>query len=200
MRDWIAQQGFETLYIEPGSSWQNAYSESFNARLRDELLNREIFETLAEAKVLGKEYRRTYNDQRLYSSLGYQPPAEFARRCLSADSAALRRPKGNAVPASKPKTQTTPPATASHRQTLIRTGSNSRGRSLPCNARSRHDARPQRPPATLAPHSQDKEAEAVSEAPRTNGAQQTRPTRAAGARRRLEGCGSGASPHFSHRD
>lgn len=112
VRDWIAQQGFQTLYIEPGSPWQNAYSESFNSRLRDELLNREIFATLAEAKVLGKEYRRAYNEQRLHSSLGYQPPAEFARRCHSADSAALRRPNGNAVPASKPKTQTKPPATA----------------------------------------------------------------------------------------
>ena len=50
---WIAEQGFQTLYIEPGSPWQNAYSESFNSRLRDELLNREIFATLAEAKVLG---------------------------------------------------------------------------------------------------------------------------------------------------
>jgi transposase InsO family protein len=112
VREWIAQQGFQTLYIEPGSPWQNAYSESFNSRLRDELLNREIFATLAEAKVLGNEYRRSYNEQRLHSSLGYQPPAEFARRCLSADSATLRQPKGNAVPPTKHNTQTKPLATA----------------------------------------------------------------------------------------
>lgn len=112
VREWIAQQGFQTLYIEPGSPWQNAYSESFNSRLRDELLNREIFATLAEAKVLGNEYRRSYNEQRLHSSLGYQTPVEFARRCLSADSATLRQPKGNAVPTSKHNTQTKPSATA----------------------------------------------------------------------------------------
>lgn len=66
VREWIAEQGFQTLYIEPGSPWQNAYSESFNSRLRDELLNREVFATLAGAKVLGSEYRRAYNEQRLH--------------------------------------------------------------------------------------------------------------------------------------
>jgi putative transposase len=107
VREWIAEQGFETLDIEPGSPWQNAYSESFNSRLRDELLKREIFATVAEAKVLGSEYRRTYNAQRLHSSLDYQTPAEFSRRRLSADSASLRQPKGNASPqTSKPKTPT----------------------------------------------------------------------------------------------
>jgi putative transposase len=111
VRGWIAQEGFQTLYIEPGSPWQNAYSESFNSRLRDELLDREVFATLAEAKVLGSEYRRTYNEQRLHSSLDYQTPAEFARRRLSADSATLRQPKGDASPPSKPNTQTKPPAT-----------------------------------------------------------------------------------------
>ncbi len=93
----IASQGFETLYIEPGSPWQNAYSESFNSLLRDELLNREVFARLAEAKVLGSEYRRTYNEQRLHSSLDYQTPAEFAQCCLSADYATLRQPKGNTI-------------------------------------------------------------------------------------------------------
>ncbi|MBV6500938.1 MAG: IS3 family transposase ISMdi16 [Prosthecobacter sp.] len=87
VRERIAEQGFQTLYIEPGSPWQNAYSESFNSRLRDELLNREIFATLAEANVLGRDYRRTYNEQRLHSSLDYQPPAEFVHCCLSADGA-----------------------------------------------------------------------------------------------------------------
>lgn len=113
VREWVTQRGLQTLYIEPGSPWQNAYIESFNGRLRDELLNREIFGTLREAKVLGKEYRQAYNEQRLHSSLGYQPPAEFARRCLSADSATLRQPKGNAVSATIRNTnQTKPSATA----------------------------------------------------------------------------------------
>ena len=112
VRGWIAEQGFQTLYIEPGSPWQNAYSESFNSRLRDELLNREIFATLAEAKVLGSDYRRAYNEQRLHSSLDYQTPAEFARCCLSAASAPLRQPKGNTTPPIKPNTQTKPQATA----------------------------------------------------------------------------------------
>lgn len=112
VRGWIAEQGFQTLYIEPGSPWQNAYSESFNSRLRDELLNREIFATLAEAKVLGSDYRRAYNEQRLHSSLDYQTPAEFARCCLSAASAPLRQPKGNTTSANKPNTQTKPQAAA----------------------------------------------------------------------------------------
>ena len=111
VREWITNQGFQTLYIEPGSPWQNAYSESFNSRLRDELLNREVFATLAEAKVLGSEYRRAYNEQRLHSSLNYQTPAEFARRCLGADSATLHQPQGNASPPSKHNTHPKSPAT-----------------------------------------------------------------------------------------
>lgn len=98
VRDWIAQRGFQTLYIEPGSPWQNAYSESFNSRLRDELLNVESFATLAEAKMLGREYRHSYNESRPHSALNYQTPSEFARHCLSADSAPLHQPKGNASP------------------------------------------------------------------------------------------------------
>ncbi|MBL9179037.1 MAG: transposase [Verrucomicrobiaceae bacterium] len=74
MREWIAQRGFETPYVEPGSPWQNACSESFNARLRDELLNIECFGTLAEAKVLGKEYRHGYDEHRPHSSLNCQTP------------------------------------------------------------------------------------------------------------------------------
>ncbi len=77
VKDWLTKSGVATLYIEPGAPWQNAYSESFNSRFRDELLNREIFTTLAEAKVLAEEYRREYNAQRPHSSLGYQTPAAF---------------------------------------------------------------------------------------------------------------------------
>ena len=97
VQDWIARRGFATLYIKPGSPWQNAYSESFNSRFRDEFLNRELFGGLTEAKVLGKDYRRDYNTRRPHSSLGYQTPVEFAQRSLAAASATLRQPQGCAL-------------------------------------------------------------------------------------------------------
>ena len=74
----MAGLGVKTLYIEPGSPWENGYIESFNGKLRDELLNREIFDTLLEAKVLVGRWRREYNTLRLHSSLGYKPPASEA--------------------------------------------------------------------------------------------------------------------------
>jgi transposase InsO family protein len=70
--------GVKTLFIEPGSPWENGYVESFNGRLRDELLNGEIFYTLHEAKVLIEGWRREYNGFRPHSSLGYRPPAPEA--------------------------------------------------------------------------------------------------------------------------
>jgi transposase InsO family protein len=63
------------LYIEPGSPWENGYVESFNGKLRDELLNGELFDTLLEAQVLVERWRRHYNAVRPHSSLGYRPPA-----------------------------------------------------------------------------------------------------------------------------
>lgn len=78
VKKWLAVSGVRTLYIEPGSPWQNAYSESFNSRFEDELLNREIFSTLTEAKVLVEQYRLAYNQERPHSALGYRTPAEFA--------------------------------------------------------------------------------------------------------------------------
>ena len=66
--------GAGTLYIEPGSPWENGYVESFNGKLRDELLDREVFYTLLEVQVLTGQYRRTYNRVRPHSSLGYRPP------------------------------------------------------------------------------------------------------------------------------
>jgi transposase InsO family protein len=65
----------KTLFIEPGSPWENGYIESFNGKLRDELLNGEIFYTLTEAKVLVERWRNEYNTKRPHSSLGYRPPA-----------------------------------------------------------------------------------------------------------------------------
>ena len=78
MRDWLARLGVKTLYIEPGSPWENGYNESFNGKLRDELLNGEIFYTLKEAKVLIERWRQHYNTIRPHSSLGYKPPAPQA--------------------------------------------------------------------------------------------------------------------------
>ena len=75
IRNWLERLGVKTLFIEPGSPWENGYVESFNGKLRDELLNREIFTTLDEAKVLIEQWRKEYNQIRPHSSLGYQPPA-----------------------------------------------------------------------------------------------------------------------------
>ena len=75
VRRWIAAVGARTAFIEPGSPWENGYIESFNARLRDELLNGEIFYTLKEAQVLLESWRRHYNAVRPHGSLGYRPPA-----------------------------------------------------------------------------------------------------------------------------
>ena len=81
IRDWLKASGVETLYIEPGSPWQNAYSESFNSRFLDELLNGELFTCLTEARVLSGDYKLNYNHRRPHSSLGYQTPAVFAAKC-----------------------------------------------------------------------------------------------------------------------
>jgi transposase InsO family protein len=75
LREWIAAVGAKTAYIEPGSPWENGYVESFNGKLRDELLNGEIFYTLAEAKIVIEQWRRHHNTVRPHSSLGYKPPA-----------------------------------------------------------------------------------------------------------------------------
>ena len=78
VKDWLAQIGVQTLYITPGSPWENGYCESFNGSQRDELLNGEIFYSLAEAQILIEAWRRHYNTVRPHSSLGYRPPAPEA--------------------------------------------------------------------------------------------------------------------------
>jgi len=78
IRKWLKELGVRTLFIEPGSPWENGYIESFNGKLRDEFLNGEIFMTLLEAKVLLENWRREYNRIRPHSSLGYRPPAPEA--------------------------------------------------------------------------------------------------------------------------
>jgi putative transposase len=75
VQEWIAAVGAKTAYITPGSPWENGFIESFNARLRDELLDGEIFYSLAEAKIVVESWRRHYNTERPHESLGYKPPA-----------------------------------------------------------------------------------------------------------------------------
>lgn len=93
VREWIAQNGFQTLYIAPGCPWENPYSETFNSKLRDELLNVEEFGSLAEAKFLAKEFQNKYNTLRPHSALGGKTPDRFARHCL-----APLRPTASASP------------------------------------------------------------------------------------------------------
>jgi transposase InsO family protein len=75
VRSWLSRLGAKTLYIEPGSPWENGYCESFNGKLRDECLNQEIFYSLKEAQVVIEQWRNQYNTIRPHSSLGYRPPA-----------------------------------------------------------------------------------------------------------------------------
>jgi putative transposase len=86
VRGWLGRLGVKTLFIQPGSPWENGYIESFNGKLRDELLNREVFTTLLEAKVLIEQWRKQYNQVRPHSSLGYRPPAPEALQPIPADA------------------------------------------------------------------------------------------------------------------
>lgn len=95
IRRWLEQTDVKALYIEPGAPWENGYGESFQSRLRDELLNVEEFATVAEAQTLARSWRADYNHRRPHSSLDYQTPAEFAANLDAADRkscvATLRR-------------------------------------------------------------------------------------------------------------
>jgi len=77
---WVKESGCQTLFIKPGSPWENGYIESFNDKLRDECLNREVFRNGGEAQAIVEAFRQEYNNYRPHSSLGYLTPAEFARR------------------------------------------------------------------------------------------------------------------------
>jgi len=93
VQDWIAVAGAKTAYIERGSPWENGYIESFNARLRDELLNGEIFNTLREAQIVTESWRRHCNTIRPHASIGYKPSApEVFVPAFAAWPAALRKP------------------------------------------------------------------------------------------------------------
>jgi transposase InsO family protein len=78
VREWIAAVGAKTAFIEPGSPWENGYCESFNSKLRDELLNGELFYSLAQAKIVIESWRQHYTTLRPHSSLSYRPPAPLA--------------------------------------------------------------------------------------------------------------------------
>ena len=82
IQDWLREKNVKTIYITPGSPWENAYIESFHDKLRDECLNREIFGSLMEARVVIEQWRLYYNAERPHSSLGYQTPAEFGGRSI----------------------------------------------------------------------------------------------------------------------
>ncbi len=97
IRAWMVGAGLETLYIAPGAPWENGYAESFNSKVRDELLNAEEFGSVLEAQVLAREWRQEYNHVRPHSSLGYGTPAEFGEMCPRPDSAALRRAEDTSV-------------------------------------------------------------------------------------------------------
>jgi transposase InsO family protein len=83
IKKWLQNVGVKTLYIEPGSPWENGYCESFNSKLRDELLNGEIFTIITEAKVIIEQWRREYNEIRPHSTLRYLPPAPESKMALS---------------------------------------------------------------------------------------------------------------------
>ena len=103
VQEWIMAVGAKTAYIERGSPWENGYIESFNARLRDELLNGEIFYSLREAQIVIESWRRHYNTIRPHQSLDYKPPApEVFVPALAAWPAALRRPAPPAMLAPRP--------------------------------------------------------------------------------------------------
>ena len=99
IRTWLTKLGIKTLYIEPGSPWENGYNESFNGRLRDECLNAETFHTLKEAQVILEQWRHHYNHIRPHTSLSYRPPAPLARM---QDGAFAYTAAPSCMPISKP--------------------------------------------------------------------------------------------------
>jgi hypothetical protein len=96
LRRWLKHVGVATLFIEPGSPWENGYAESFHSRFRDEFLAMEIFDGLHAARVLTTAWRHDYNTQRPHSSLDYMTPAEFAAACADSTSAKASVPAAQA--------------------------------------------------------------------------------------------------------
>jgi putative transposase len=92
IKKWLKNNHVETLYIEPGSPWENGYIESFNGKLRDDILDRQVFYSVKEAKVVVEDWRLEYNNHRPHSGLSYMTPAAFAASCNPPGSATLRLP------------------------------------------------------------------------------------------------------------
>jgi len=92
VQGWLRENQIKTLYIDPGSPWQNGFVESFHGRFRDECLNREQLWTLTEARVVVEDYRQEYNQRRPHSKLGYQNPRQFAANQSPSPSAVGLRP------------------------------------------------------------------------------------------------------------
>jgi putative transposase len=94
VQDWLERTGIKTMYIEPGAPWENGHIESFHDKLRDECLNRELFRSVAEARVIVESWRVEYNERRPHSALGYLTPEEYTNRvdgaCAPPNPAALR--------------------------------------------------------------------------------------------------------------
>lgn len=88
LQRWLKQVNVGALYIAPGSPWENGFAESFHSRFRDEFLNLEEFESLRAARALTRAWKEDYNEVRPHSSLGYVPPAAFARACAASEQAA----------------------------------------------------------------------------------------------------------------
>ncbi len=93
VQKWLENSGVDTLYVAPGSPWENGYVESFNSKLRDEKLNRELFLHIDELRYVADRWRMDYNHYRPHSSLDYMAPAAFAAMCLEQGSATLRLPQ-----------------------------------------------------------------------------------------------------------
>ena len=96
LRHWLDHVGAETLYIEPGSPWENGYAESFHSRFRDEFLAMEIFDSIRDAQALTATWRDDYNTQRPQSSLDYLTPVDFAAACAASTSAKASVPAAHA--------------------------------------------------------------------------------------------------------
>lgn len=105
VQDWLQEKDVKTIYIKPGSPWENGHIESFHDKLRDECLNREVFGSLLEAKVVVESWRIEYNQQRPHSSLGYQTPEEFAARARTALRPTASAPSERTQTNINPRTQ-----------------------------------------------------------------------------------------------
>ena len=97
IQDWLAAAAVKTLYIKPGSPWENGHIESFHDKLRGECLNRELFGSLLEAQIILEQWRGEYKDERPHSSLRHQTPTEYARQSAAAADAKEKtiQPKTN---------------------------------------------------------------------------------------------------------